>query len=164
MASSAALSRDGGLPQFDIQKQCQKIQRAADELTATKIPGVIDSCVKNEQSTRDKLTERWATIRHWKNKLCSIGGLVTKLFRMAWVPGHKRVRANDAQGSPGSYGRLEAVPNGELAIGWLNHQCRRMPAAIETYRPIDAVRAVGLRLAVTLPKRCKFPCQCPLMA
>ncbi|MFY9816141.1 MAG: hypothetical protein WAK36_05490, partial [Pseudolabrys sp.] len=65
MASSAALSRDGGLPQFDIQKQCQKIQRAADELTGTKIPGVIDSCVKNEQSTRDKLTERWATIRHW---------------------------------------------------------------------------------------------------
>lgn len=62
MASSAALSRDGGLPQFDIQKQCQKIQRAADELTGTKIPGVIDSCVKNEQSTRDKLTERWATI------------------------------------------------------------------------------------------------------
>ncbi|MGB8556479.1 MAG: hypothetical protein WCD73_24500, partial [Pseudolabrys sp.] len=91
MASSAALSRDGGLPQFDIQKQCQKIQWAADELTGTKIPGVIDSCVKNEQSTRDKLTERWATIRHWKNKLCSIGGLVTKLFRMAWVPGHKRV-------------------------------------------------------------------------
>ncbi|MGC1947296.1 MAG: hypothetical protein WA679_07020, partial [Pseudolabrys sp.] len=43
-----------GLPQFDIQKQY--------ELTGTKIPGVIDSCVKNEQSTRDKLTERWATI------------------------------------------------------------------------------------------------------
>jgi hypothetical protein len=61
MTSSAALSRDGGLPQFDIQKQCQKTQRAADELTGTKNPGAIDSCVKNEQSAREKLAERWAT-------------------------------------------------------------------------------------------------------
>ena len=52
MTSSAALSRDSGLPQFDIQKQCQKTQRAADELTA---------CVKNEQAAREKLAERWAT-------------------------------------------------------------------------------------------------------
>ena len=62
MVSSAALARDGGLPQFDIPKQCQKIQRAADELTGTKNPGAFDSCVKNEQSARDKLAERWATI------------------------------------------------------------------------------------------------------
>ena len=61
MTSSAALSRDGGLPQFDIQKQCQKIQRAADELTGTKNPGAFDSCVKNEQSAREKLAARWAT-------------------------------------------------------------------------------------------------------
>ena len=61
MTSSAALARDGGLPHFDIQKQCQKTQRAADELTGTKIPGVIDACVKNEQSAREKLAERWAT-------------------------------------------------------------------------------------------------------
>lgn len=62
MTSSASLSRDGGLPQFDIQKQCQKIQRAADELTGTKNPGAFDSCVKNEQSAREKLAERWTTI------------------------------------------------------------------------------------------------------
>ena len=62
VAASAALSKDGGLPQFDIQKQCQKVQRAADELTGTKNPGAFDSCVKNEQSAREKLAERWATI------------------------------------------------------------------------------------------------------
>ena len=51
---------------------------------------------------------------------------------MAWVPGDERLRANTAQGSPGIYGRLEPVPKSELAIRWLNHQCRRMPTAIET--------------------------------
>src|SRR5262245_16138518 len=51
---------------------------------------------------------------------------------MAWVPGNKRLRANTAQGSPGIYGRLEPVPKSELAIRWLNHQCRRVPKAIET--------------------------------
>src|SRR5262245_40816090 len=61
IASSAALPRDVRLPEFDIQKQCQKIQRAADELTGTKNPGALDSCVKNEQSARQKLAERWAT-------------------------------------------------------------------------------------------------------
>jgi hypothetical protein len=61
MTSSAVLSRDGGLPQFDIQKQCQKTQLAADELTATKNPNAFDSCVKNEQNAREKLAERWAT-------------------------------------------------------------------------------------------------------
>ncbi|MGC2455549.1 MAG: hypothetical protein WA592_22580, partial [Pseudolabrys sp.] len=143
MASSAALSRDGGLPQFDIQKQCQKIQRAADELTGTKIPGVIDSCVKNEQSTRDKLTERWRLFRHWIKQVVfnrRVGHQAIPNGLGAWTQESTCERC-------ASYGRLEAVPNGELAIGWLNHQCRRMPGAIETYRPIDAVRAVGLRLA-----------------
>ena len=41
VAASAAFSKDGGLPQFDIQKQCQKVQRAADELTGTKNPGAF---------------------------------------------------------------------------------------------------------------------------
>ena len=61
MTSSAVLSRDGGLPQFDIQKQCQKTRRAADQLTATKNPDAVDSCVKNEQNAREKLAARWAT-------------------------------------------------------------------------------------------------------
>jgi hypothetical protein len=61
MTSSAALSKDGGLPQFDIQKQCQKVQRAAEEMTGTKIPGVLDSCVQNEQRAREKLVQRWGT-------------------------------------------------------------------------------------------------------
>jgi hypothetical protein len=59
--TSAALSKDGGLPQLDIQKQCQKVQRAAEEMTGTKIPGVLDSCVQNEQSAREKLVQRWGT-------------------------------------------------------------------------------------------------------
>jgi hypothetical protein len=61
MTSSASLSKDSGLPQFDIQKQCQKVQRAAEEMTGTKIPGVLDSCVQNEQSAREKLVQRWGT-------------------------------------------------------------------------------------------------------
>ena len=61
MAASAALSKDGGLPEFDIQKQCQQTQRATDELTGTKNPGALDLCVKSEQSAREKLAERWVT-------------------------------------------------------------------------------------------------------
>ncbi|MGA8886489.1 MAG: hypothetical protein WB489_07455, partial [Pseudolabrys sp.] len=48
MAASAASPKDGGLPEFDIQKQCQKTQRATDELTGTKNPGALDLCVKSE--------------------------------------------------------------------------------------------------------------------
>ena len=61
MAASAASPKDGGLPEFDIQKQCQKTQRATDELTGTKNPGALDLCVKSEHSAREKLAERWAT-------------------------------------------------------------------------------------------------------
>ena len=61
IAASAAFSKDGGLPEFDIQKQCQKTQRATDELTGTQNPGALDLCVKSEQSAREKLAERWAT-------------------------------------------------------------------------------------------------------
>ena len=57
MATSAALSRDGGLPNLDIQKQCQKTQRATDEFTGTKNPDAFNLCVKTEQSAREKLTE-----------------------------------------------------------------------------------------------------------
>ena len=80
MTSSAALARDGGLPQFDIQKQCQKTQRAADELTGTKIPGVIDACVKNEQSAREKLAERWATTSALDKTAC--------VHRAGWSPSY----------------------------------------------------------------------------
>ena len=61
MAASASSSKDGGVPEFDIQKQCQKTERATDELTGTKIPGAFDLCLKSEQSAREKLAERWAT-------------------------------------------------------------------------------------------------------
>ena len=50
---------------------------------------------------------------------------------MAWVPRHKRVRTNDAEGSPDHYACFDAVPYGELAIRWLNHQYGRMPTAIK---------------------------------
>ena len=50
---------------------------------------------------------------------------------MAWMPRHKRLHAKDAQGSPGNYDRLEALPNSVLAIRWLNRQCRHMPTEIK---------------------------------
>ena len=65
MATSAALSKDGGLPNLDIQKQCQKTQRATDEFTGTKNPNAFNLCVKTEQSAREKLAGRWATPRPW---------------------------------------------------------------------------------------------------
>ncbi len=61
MAASAALSKDGGLPKLDIQKQCQKTQKATDEFTGTKNPDAFNLCVRTEQSAREKLAERWAT-------------------------------------------------------------------------------------------------------
>ena len=65
MAASAALSKDGGLPNLDIQKQCQKTQKATDEFTGTKNPDAFDLCVRTEQSAREKLAERWATTSAW---------------------------------------------------------------------------------------------------
>ena len=62
MATSAALSNDGGLPQLDLQKQCRATQSATDELTGTKNPNAFDLCVKSEQGAREKLVARWATI------------------------------------------------------------------------------------------------------
>jgi hypothetical protein len=62
MAATAALSKDGVLPKIDLEKQCTKSQNVTDSLTGTKNPGSFDSCIKNEQSARDKLIERWAAI------------------------------------------------------------------------------------------------------
>ena len=61
MAASAVLSKDDGLPKLDIQKQCQKTQKATDEFTGTKNPDAFNLCVRTEQSAREKLAERWAT-------------------------------------------------------------------------------------------------------
>ena len=61
MAASAALAKGDGVPELDIQKQCQKTQIATDEFTGTKNPGAFDLCVKTEQSAREKLAERWPT-------------------------------------------------------------------------------------------------------
>lgn len=62
MAASAAFSKDGTLPKIDLQKQCQTTQSATDALTGTKNPNAFDLCMKSEQSARDTLIERWATI------------------------------------------------------------------------------------------------------
>ena len=134
MAASAALSKDGGLPEFDIQKQCQKTQRATDELTGTKNPGALDLCLKSEQSAREKLAERWATTSALDKTSC--------IHPADWSPSYfewlgcldtrdtcERMR----KGSPDRYACFEAVPHGELAIRWLNHRCRRMPTAIEIH-------------------------------
>ena len=62
IAATAALSKDGVLPKIDLEKQCTKSQSVTDSLTGTKNPGSFDSCIKNEQSARDKLIEQWAAI------------------------------------------------------------------------------------------------------
>ena len=70
MAASAALSKDDGLPKLDIQKQCQKTQKATDEFTGTKNPDAFNLCVRTEQSAREKLAERWATTSALDKKSC----------------------------------------------------------------------------------------------
>jgi hypothetical protein len=70
MTATAALSKDDAVPKIDLEKQCTKAQRVTDSLTATKNPGSFDSCIKNEQSARDKLIERWATIPASDKALC----------------------------------------------------------------------------------------------
>ena len=70
MAASAALSKDGGLPKLDIQKQCQRTQKATDEFTGTKNPDAFNLCVRTEQSAREKLAERWATTSALDKKSC----------------------------------------------------------------------------------------------
>ena len=70
IAATAALSKEGVLPKIDLEKQCTKSQNVTDSLTGTKNPGSFDSCVKNEQSARDKLIERWATIPASDKALC----------------------------------------------------------------------------------------------
>ena len=62
MAASAALSKDGVLPQLDLQKQCKATQKATDDLTGTKNPDAFDLCIRSENSARGKLIERWAAI------------------------------------------------------------------------------------------------------
>ncbi len=62
MAASAALAKDDVLPKIDLQKQCRSTQNATDALTGTKNPNAFDLCMNSEQSAREKLVERWATI------------------------------------------------------------------------------------------------------
>jgi hypothetical protein len=81
MATSAALSKDSGLPQLDLQKQCRANQNATDALTGTKNPNAFDLCVKSEQSAREKLVARWTTIP----PLDKTSAFIQKLFRMARV-------------------------------------------------------------------------------
>ena len=131
MAASAALSKDGGLPKLDIQKQCQKTQKATDEFTGTKNPDAFNLCVRTEQSAREKLAERWATTSALDKTSC--------VHPEDWSPSYfewlgcldtRDYMRTHAQGSSGSYDRLEAVPNSVLAIRWLNRQCRHMPIAV----------------------------------
>ncbi|MGA7182567.1 MAG: hypothetical protein WBY67_04545 [Pseudolabrys sp.] len=70
MTATAALSKDDVVPKIDLEKQCTKSQQVTDSLTGTKNPESFDSCIKNEQSARDKLIERWATIPASDKALC----------------------------------------------------------------------------------------------
>lgn len=62
MAATESSSKDGGLPNIDLQKQCRTTQAATDALTGQKNPDAFNLCMKSEQSAREKIVERWATI------------------------------------------------------------------------------------------------------
>jgi len=70
MATSAVLAKDDALPKIDLEKQCRKTQVAADSLTGQKNPDAFDLCLRNEQSAREKLMERWGTIPAADKRSC----------------------------------------------------------------------------------------------
>ena len=130
MAASAALAKDGGVPELDIQKQCQKTQIATDEFTGTKNPGAFDLCVKTEQSAREKLAERWPTTSTLDKASC--------VHPAVWSPSYfewlacldTRDYVRTMRKDHPTLWLLRSCAHSELAIRWFNHQCRRMPAAI----------------------------------
>ena len=62
VATSAALSKNEGFPNIDLQARCRATQNATDALTGVKNPNAFDLCLKSEQGAREKLVARWATI------------------------------------------------------------------------------------------------------
>src|SRR5215470_7067800 len=70
VAASAALAKDDAFPKIDLEKQCRKTQNATDTLTGQKNADAFDLCLKNEQSARDKLIERWGTISAADKRSC----------------------------------------------------------------------------------------------
>jgi len=61
----------------------------------------------------------------------SFNTIFTKLFRMAWVHRYKGLRAKAAGEGSELNAHLPVVPDCELELIRRNHQCRRMPTAIE---------------------------------
>ena len=118
MAASAALAKDDVLPKIDLQKRCRSTQNATDALTGTKNPNAFDLCMNSEQSAREKLVERWALFCRLQIELRSFNRLVAKLFRMAWVHDTKST-CERCGPSARTYVHLCAVPDGDLATGWL---------------------------------------------
>jgi hypothetical protein len=58
-AASAALAKDSGLPNIDIQKTCRETSNALIGLTGNSNQD-FDTCIADEQAAREQLTKDWA--------------------------------------------------------------------------------------------------------
>jgi hypothetical protein len=58
-AASAALAKDNGPPNIDIQKTCRESSSALSGLTGNDNQD-FDACINDEQAARDQLTKNWA--------------------------------------------------------------------------------------------------------
>lgn len=60
--ASTAWSRDGSLPNIDVQTLCRARQATINAVFGNQNADTFDSCVKSEHDARDKLLARWATM------------------------------------------------------------------------------------------------------
>jgi len=59
-AATAALAKDAGLPNIDIQMTCRESSSALSGLTGNDNQD-FDACMNDEQAARDQLTKNWAS-------------------------------------------------------------------------------------------------------
>jgi hypothetical protein len=58
-AASAAVAKDSGPPNIDIQKTCRETSSAMISLTGNEKQDV-DTCISDEQAAREQVTKNWA--------------------------------------------------------------------------------------------------------
>lgn len=68
-AASAALAKDSGPPNIDIQKTCRESSNALTGLTESSKQD-LDSCISDEQAARDQLTKNWANYSAFAKSAC----------------------------------------------------------------------------------------------
>jgi hypothetical protein len=68
--ASAALAKDGGVPNIDLQNLCRSNQRAIDAAFGAGNISMVDSCIAGEQGARAQLAKDWATFSASDKTLC----------------------------------------------------------------------------------------------